>query len=163
MRVRYAIEMASRVAPPRRVSQRAHREAGVLPLAAVWCAWLLLMAGANLATPLYAVYARQFHFSSLVLTSIFATYAIVLVPTLIAAAAISKLPEPAGRKREPWRIEWPRVPPELRGDFARVSATAATVWAALALYLSIVPSYARTLLSTRNLALLAVIATVALL
>ena len=36
----------------------------------VWVAWLVLMAGANLATPLYA---REFGFSSLVLTSIFAT------------------------------------------------------------------------------------------
>jgi hypothetical protein len=30
------------------------------------------MAGANLATPLYAVYAERFGFSSLVLTAIFA-------------------------------------------------------------------------------------------
>jgi hypothetical protein len=41
------------------------------------------MAGANLATPLYAVYAHTFGFSSLVLTTVFATYAVVLVPALI--------------------------------------------------------------------------------
>src|SRR5437016_5899356 len=41
------------------------------------------MAGANLATPLYAVYAGHFRFSDLVLTSVFATYAFVLVPALI--------------------------------------------------------------------------------
>src|SRR5204862_3976652 len=76
--------------------------------------------------------------------------------------AALELPEPPDREREPWRIEWPRVPPELRLDFARVSLTAATVWATLALYLSIVPSYAQSLLGTHNLALLAVIATVAL-
>jgi len=251
--------------------------AGAGPLAAVWLAWLLLMAGVNLATPLYPVYAKHFHFSSLVLTAIFATYAFVLVPalilfgrlsdrfgrrpvlvvglatasvglalfaaatgpawlfaaraaqglavgmisgaataalveldpagdrrraallaglaqaggsaagplfagvlaqwapdprrlcflvalgaTVVAAVAALELPEPADREREPWRIEWPRVPPELLLDFARVSLTAATVWATLALYLSIVPSYAQSLLGTHNLALLAVIATVAL-
>src|SRR5207248_1708345 len=51
----------------------------------------------------------------------------------------------------------------LRGRFARVALTAATVWAAVSLYLSIVPSYAGELLSTKNLALLAALATVALL
>src|ERR671934_1143576 len=55
----------------------------------VWGAWLVLMAGANLATPLYAVYARDFGFSSLVLTSIFATYAFVLVPALIVFGRLS--------------------------------------------------------------------------
>src|SRR5438105_3646739 len=55
----------------------------------VWGAWLVLMAGANLATPLYAVYAKEFGFSSLVLTSIFATYAFVLVPALILFGRLS--------------------------------------------------------------------------
>jgi MFS family permease len=73
-----------------------------------------------------------------------------------------RLPEPFEQEREPWRIEWPRVPAELRADFARVSLTAATVWAALALFLSIVPSYVRSTLGTHNLALIAVIATAAL-
>lgn len=247
------------------------------PLLVVWLSWLVLMAGANLATPLYAVYAGDFGFSSLVLTSIFATYAFVLVPalivfgrlsdrfgrrpvlfaglvtacaglalfaaaesagwlyaaravqglavgmisgaataavveldpdgdrrraallaglaqaggsaagplfagivaewlpdplslcflialgvTVVAAIAVLAVPEPAGGEREPWRIEWPRVPPELRSDFARVSLTAATVWASVALYLSIVPSYTRVSLDTGNLALLASIAALAL-
>src|SRR5262249_55313201 len=55
----------------------------------VWLAWLLLMAGANLATPLYAVYAKQFDFSSLTLTTIFATYAAVLVPALVLFGRLS--------------------------------------------------------------------------
>jgi hypothetical protein len=55
------------------------------------------------------------------------------------------------------------VPREIRGDFARVSLTAATVWASVALFLSIVPSYARGFLDTTNLALLAAVAALALL
>ena len=49
----------------------------------------MLMAGANLGTPLYAVYAQRFHFSSFVLTAIFATYAFVLVPALVLFGRIS--------------------------------------------------------------------------
>lgn len=248
------------------------------PQLIVWASWFILMAGANLATPLYHVYAERFGFSSLVLTSVFATYAFVLVPSLIlfgrlsdrfgrrpvivaglgvacgalillaaartvgwlyaaralqglavgmisgaATAALVELdpradrrraalfaglaqaggsaagpmlagvlaqwapfplrtsflvgvgvtltaavftrlvlPEPEARKREPWRIERPRVPREIRSQFVRVSLTAATVWAAVALYLSIVPSYAADFLRTDNLALLAAISALAL-
>jgi len=236
------------------------------------------MAGANLATPLYAVYAREFKFSSLVLTSVFATYAFVLVPalilcgrlsdrfgrrpvilaglavacgglvlfalatsavwlyaaralqglavgmisgaataalveldprgdrrraallaglaqaggsaagpmlagvlaqwapdplrlvyvvglalTVVAAGATLTLPESPDGRREPWRIQRPRVPREIRGRFARVSLSAATVWAAVALYLSIVPTYAGALLGRDRLALLATISAAALL
>src|SRR3954469_16241376 len=233
----------------------------------VWFAWLVLMAGANLATPLYAVYSRQFGFSPLVLTPIFATYAIVLVPalvffgrlsdrfgrrpvvaaglataclglalfsaaqgtawlfgaravqglavgmisgpataalveldpqgsrrraalgaglaqaggsalgplaagvlaewapdalrlcyllalgvTLFAGALVLRLPEQRDSEREPWRPQWPRVPAERRGAFFRVGLTAGAVWAAMALFLSIGPSYSERLLGTQNLA-----------
>lgn len=243
------------------------------PFLTVWGAWLLVMAGANLATALYALYAKQFRFSSLVLTTVFATYAVVLVPglvlfgrlsdrlgrrvvialglgtavaglaafaaaqselwlysaralqglavgmisgaataalveldperdarraalfaglaqsggsaagpllagvlvewapaprqlsyllvlaaTLVAAALVLRLPEPSVGAREPWRIQVPRVPRELRGSFLRVSATAGLVWGALALFLSVVPSYARDLLDTTNVALLTTLA-----
>jgi MFS family permease len=235
------------------------------------------MAGANIAAPLYAVYATRFGFSSLVLTAVFTMYAVVLVPTLLifgrvsdrfgrrpvivagmlagavglvifaaaqgtawlfvarafqglavgvvsgaATAALVELepaagsarpallaglaqaagsalgplvcgplaewapdplrlsylvllavnvaggvlmltlPEPAGMDREPWRIQRPRVPDGIRRDFARVSLTAATVWASVALCLSIVPSYAADLLDTGNLALLGGVSAVAL-
>jgi MFS family permease len=247
------------------------------PLFTVWGTWLVLMAGANVAAPLYAVYADRFGFSSFVLTAIFTTYAVALVPTLLvfgrlsdrfgrrpviaagmAAGAVGlavfaaaqgtawlfvarafqglavgtvsgaataalveldpasrtarpallaglaqaagsalgplvcgplaewapdplrvsylvllaatvaggilmlALPEPAGADREPWRIQRPRVPAGIRRDFARVSLTAATVWASVALCLSIVPSYAADLLETGNLALLGTLSAVAL-
>jgi MFS family permease len=59
------------------------------PLFTVWGSWLVLMAGANVAAPLYAVYADQFGFSSFVLTAIFTTYAVVLVPTLLVFGRVS--------------------------------------------------------------------------
>ena len=70
-------------------AEAAERADGFLPLLTVWSSWLVLMAGANLATPLYAVYARKFDFSSLVLTSVFATYAFVLVPSLVLFGRVS--------------------------------------------------------------------------
>jgi MFS family permease len=246
-------------------------------LLTIWFAWLVLMAGANLATPLYAVYAQRFHFSPLVLTAIFTTYAIVLVPalvlfgrlsdrfgrrsvvagglvtacvglalfaaaegtawlfvargvqglavgmisgaataalvefdphgsrrraalgaglaqaggsalgplcagvlaewlpaplrlcylvtlgaTLVAGAFVLRLPERRDGEGEKWRPQWPRVPAEIRGPFFRVGLTAGAVWAAMALFLSIVPSYAALRLSTRNLAVVAAVAALAL-
>jgi MFS family permease len=247
-------------------------------LIGLWLAWLVLIAGANLASPLYHVYASRFHFSPLVLTAIFSTYAIVLVPALVlfgrlsdrfgrrpvlagglgtaclglilfaaaqgdawlfaaravqglavamvsgpataalveldpdgsrrraalgaglaqtlgsalgpifagvlaefgpyplklsylivlgvtvgAGVVVLRLPEPTGGAREPWRPQWPRVPPEIRRPFLRVALTGGVGWAALSLYLSIVPSYAASLLQTHALALLAAVATTALL
>jgi MFS family permease len=238
------------------------------PLLTVFLGWLWVMVGANLAAPLYAVYAGEFGFSGIVLTTVFATYAVTLVATLLvggrladrvgrrpvilaglvvaaialvlftaasatwwlyaaralqgvavglisgpATAALVELdpqrdrarpallaglaqavgsgvgpllsgclaewaPAPlhtpylvglAGtaiaacfawalpegqRSEEPWRIQWPRVPHAIRRDFARLGLTAGLVWASLALYLSVVPSYVAGLLSTENLALL---------
>ena len=247
-------------------------------LLTIWFAWLVLMAGANLATPLYPVYAERFRFSPLVLTAIFATYAVVLVPALVlfgrlsdrfgrrpvvvaglataclglalfaaarsewwlfgaravqglavgmisgaataalveldprgsrrraalgaglaqaggsalgplgggvlaewapdplrlgylvtlaltaaAAAFVLRLDERREGAREPWRPQWPRVPAEIRGPFLRLGLTAGAVWAAVALFLSIVPSYAESLLRTRNLALVASLGALALL
>jgi len=234
------------------------------------------MAGANLAAPLYHLYAKQFGFSSLVLTLVFATYAFLLVPTLLvfgrisdrfgrrpvllagmtaacaglalfaaatstpwlfaaralqglavgmisgtATAVLVELDPGAGDRRpallagvaqaagsaagpvvagvlaewaplpmrlcylvvlgltviaaafvaalpgeergtEPWRIQWPRVPGEIRADFARVGVTAALAWGSIALFFSIVPSYADRFLTTRNLAVFGAIASVGL-
>ncbi|HEY7967465.1 MAG TPA: MFS transporter [Solirubrobacteraceae bacterium] len=253
------------------------RPRGTPALLIVWSAWLVVMTGANLAAPLYASYAARYGFSSAVLTAIFATYAVVLVPSLVlfgrlsdrfgrrpvmvvglavacgglalfaaadgiawlyaaralqglavgiiggpATAALVEFDERSARQRpalfaglaqaggsgagplvggafaqwgpaprqlcfvvvlaltlvagavlavripesrrrgEPWRIQWPRVPRALRGDFARISLSAAVMWAAAAMYLSIVPSYAARLLHTADLALLGAVSAIAL-
>jgi MFS family permease len=261
---RAAVRERPRTAPgAHRRSTEPPRPSGVRPLFTIWGAWLVLMAGANLATPLYAVYAQRFGFSSLVLTAIFSAYAVVLVPALVifgrlvtgcvglalfaaaqgtpwlfaaravqglavgmisgaataalveldpqrggrrpallaglaqaggsaigpllagvlaqwapaprqlvfcvalaltavAAALVLTLPQARPEEREPWRPQLPRVPRAIRRDFARVSLTAAVGWGTLALCLSIVPSYARDLLRTRDLALLGAVAALAL-
>jgi len=58
-------------------------------LIGLWLAWLVLMASANLASPLYHVYSERFGFAALVLTAIFSTYAIVLVPALVLFGRLS--------------------------------------------------------------------------
>src|SRR5256885_10668984 len=70
-----------------RASDAAHSD--IRPLVMVWGAWLVLMAGTNLATPLYAVYAARFGFSSLGLTAIFTAYAFVLIPALLFFGRLS--------------------------------------------------------------------------
>jgi len=247
-------------------------------LIGLWLAWLILMASANLASPLYHVYSERFSFSPLVLTAIFSTYAIVLVPALVlfgrlsdrlgrrpvlasglgaacvglilfasaqgeawlfaartvqglavamvsgpataalveldpdgnrrraalgaglaqtlgsavgpifagllaeflpyplrlsylvvlgllvaAGIVVLRLPERRAGAREPWRPQWPRVPAAVQLPFLRVALSGGAGWASLSLYLSIVPSYATSLLQTHALALLAAVATTALL
>ena len=66
------------------------------PFLLVGAAWFAMMAGSNLATPLYAVYEREFGFSSAVLTVVFATYALVLAPSLLVFGQLS---DRIGRRR----------------------------------------------------------------
>jgi predicted MFS family arabinose efflux permease len=61
------------------VTAPAVRRPGLLVVTSAFAAMLL---AANLATPLYAVYARQFGFSTAVLALVFAVYALVLIPAL---------------------------------------------------------------------------------
>jgi MFS family permease len=90
-------------------------------------------------------------------------YLVTLGLTLVAAAFVLRLPEHREGVREPWRPQWPRVPAEMRRPFFRLGLTAGTVWATVALFLSIVPSYTERILGTRNLAAVAAIAALALL
>jgi MFS family permease len=70
------------------------RTPGPFPIVAA--ALFALIAGANLPTPLYAVYRERFGFSTTVLTLVFTTYAFVLVAALIACGQLS---DRLGRRR----------------------------------------------------------------
>jgi len=74
---------------PTAIRVRRQADARTFGPPAITLAWLLVMAGANLAAPLYAVYAKRFDFSSLVLTLIFATYAFTLIPPLLLFGRLS--------------------------------------------------------------------------
>src|SRR3954469_21173556 len=75
-------------------ARRARRTAW--PFVLVAAAWFAVMVSSNLATPLYAVYERRFGFSSAVLTVVFATYALVLAPSLLVFGQLS---DRLGRRR----------------------------------------------------------------
>jgi MFS family permease len=66
------------------------------PFLVVAAALFVLIAGANLPTPLYAVYRERFGFSATVLTLVFTTYAFVLVAALIVGGQLS---DRIGRRR----------------------------------------------------------------
>jgi MFS family permease len=83
-------------------------------------------------------------------------YVVAIAVTAILAVAVWRIPEPS----EPsgvWRLQRPSVPRAIRARFVRVSLSCAAVWAVGALFLSVVPSYAATLLDTDDLALLGAI------
>jgi MFS family permease len=73
------------------VPERATRPFLILALA-----FFVLLVGSNLPTPLYAVYRERFGFSSAVLTLVFATYMVALVPTLLLCGQLS---DRLGRRR----------------------------------------------------------------
>jgi MFS family permease len=63
--------------------------AGTAAFFVVGAAWFAMMAGSNVATPLYAIYAHEFGFSKAVLTLVFATYALALAPSLLLFGQLS--------------------------------------------------------------------------
>jgi MFS family permease len=84
------------------------------------------------------------------------SYALAIVATMLIAVAVWRIPEPSQPSGE-WRLQRPSVPPAIRTRFARLSLSCGAVWAVGALFLSVVPSYAATLLHTGDLALLGAI------
>ena len=62
---------------------------GRAPFLVVTAALLAMLTAGNLPTPLYAVYRAKFGFSSAELTLIFATYMIVLIPSLLVFGQLS--------------------------------------------------------------------------
>jgi predicted MFS family arabinose efflux permease len=76
---------ATQQARARTPSARTEHRAVVIVTGAFWSMLLC----ANLATPLYAVYSKQFGFSPAILALIFALYALVLMPSLVAFGQLS--------------------------------------------------------------------------
>lgn len=72
----------------------------------------------------------------------------LLVPAGIAIAA---MPEPGVRSR--WRPRRPQVPAAIRAAFISSGITSFLAWAVTALFLTLIPSYVATLVSSTNLAL----------
>ncbi|WP_265442495.1 MFS transporter [Flexivirga meconopsidis] len=72
------------------------RHRGAWPFAAATFALAALLIGTNLPTPLYPTYERVFSFAPLGVTLIFATYAIVLIPSLLIFGPLSDV---VGRRR----------------------------------------------------------------
>ena len=65
----------------------------------VTSAFSAMLLSANLATPLYAVWAKQFGYSTAVLALIFAVYALVLIPALLMFGQLS---DRLGRRAVIW-------------------------------------------------------------
>lgn len=60
-----------------------------LPTAVVAFLMFDALMASNAPSPLYVVYQRQFHFSALVVTAVFATYAVAVLVTLIVVGRVS--------------------------------------------------------------------------
>jgi MFS family permease len=81
------------------------------------------------------------------------SFVVGLVATGVVLAGVLAVPRMPGGSGGRWRLQRPDVPAEIRSAFARFALTAAAAWAVAGLYLSVVPSYAGSLLDTSNLAL----------
>jgi MFS family permease len=93
-------------------------------------------------------------------TTAFVAGMVVTGAVLAAVLALARVPGAGGGA---WRPQRPSVPREIRARFARLALSAAAAWAVAGLYLSVVPSYAGSLLDTSNLALEGAITAVMLL
>ncbi|HSU07498.1 MAG TPA: MFS transporter, partial [Acetobacteraceae bacterium] len=104
------------------------------------------VAGAALG-PLLAGTLAQYAPAPLVLS--YLAYLLLMIPTL----GLIVMPETISNRRS-LAFEMPRfgLPPQIRQEFWLAAATAFTVWAATALFLTLAPSYVAMLLHRNNLA-----------
>ena len=86
---RHAETIRSRRASREQTSRATSSARNLMAFLVTGTTFFMLLAGVNLPTPLYAVYQQRFHFSSAVLTLVFATYAIVLAPSLLLFGQLS--------------------------------------------------------------------------
>jgi MFS transporter len=119
----------------------------------------LAQAGGGAGGPLFAGFVAQWAPDPMVLP-----YLLGLGICLLQIGLLRIVPETGARGDGRWKIQRPRVPAEIRADFARVAITAAAAWAvAASLFLAILPSYASEVLKTDDLALLGAVAATMLL
>jgi MFS family permease len=89
-------------------------------------------------------------------------YLVGMLACTTAAALLLAMPEPGHPRGGGWNLPRPSVPSDIRVAFVRVAATGATVWAVVALFFSVVPSFATERMGTHNLALLGAISSIVL-
>jgi MFS family permease len=78
--------------PPQARHRRTRRVATLLRSAGFWLVGatvLVVLAAASAPSPLYVVYQERWHFSELVLTTVFASYAVALLVALVTVGGIS--------------------------------------------------------------------------
>jgi predicted MFS family arabinose efflux permease len=90
------------------------------------------------------------------------SYLVGMLGCLAAAALLLAVPEPGDPRGGAWRVPRPSVPKDIRAAFTRVAVTGAAVWAVVALFFSVVPSFATERFGTHNLAVLGAISAVVL-
>jgi sugar phosphate permease len=90
------------------------------------------------------------------------SYIVGMLACLVCAGLLLAMPEPGRPRGGRWHVPRPSVPADIRVAFARVAVTGAAVWAVVALFFSVVPSFASERLSTGNLAVLGAISALVL-
>jgi sugar phosphate permease len=89
-------------------------------------------------------------------------YVVGMVSCILAAVLLLAMPEPGQPRGGVWSMPWPSVPRDIRAAFARVAVTGASVWAVVALFFAVVPSFATQRIGIGNLAALGAISSIVL-
>jgi MFS family permease len=89
-------------------------------------------------------------------------YVVGMVACILAAVLLLTMPEPGQPRGGAWSIPRPSVPRDIRVAFARVAVTGASVWAVVALFFAVVPSFATERIGIGNLAALGAISSIVL-
>jgi MFS family permease len=89
-------------------------------------------------------------------------YLVGVLGCATAAALLLAMPEPGAPRGGGLRVPRPGVPREIRVAFARVALTGAAVWAVVALFFSVVPSFATQRIGIHDLALLGAVSAIVL-
>jgi len=89
-------------------------------------------------------------------------YVAGMAACVLAAVLLLAMPEPGQPRGGAWSMPRPSVPRDIRVAFARVAVTGASVWAVVALFFAVVPSFATERIGIGNLAALGAISAIVL-